>query len=239
MPEMTKGDPERDTSTDAAPEHTGEADCPACGHAAADHDGVVVGSRSWFWDKRIENVFLFLIPAAPLGYGVVQLIAPQVTVDLTDKQEKAINAVYNMPGGSASSVDAVRVALDNPSFMDRLIAAGPSLGFGLILAVVIYALWRIEINLSATGKYTEKDDRVLRKASKLMWNGFWVLLFLEIAVTVWWHDAPQSDHWWLSSVTTPFDNASMMALMASGVMAVIGRIYRSGARAYRELEKGV
>lgn len=233
MPEMTKEDPEPRSDTAA------DAKCANCGGTHGPKSVMTPGSRSWFWSKRLENMMLWFAPGAPLLVGTLQLIAPAVTVDLGDKDQAAVNGVYDMPGGSASTVERVTVYLDHPGVADRLIAAGPSLVFGMLLAFLAYALWRIEINLSATGKYTAKDGRVLAAAARWLWRGWFALMAAEIMVAYWFREAPNAEHWWLTSATTPFDTASLMTLMIAVVVGIVARIYRSGARAYAELEKAV
>lgn len=236
MPEMTKEDPEPQAD---APDPEACVRCGTVHGRRGDKDGPEPGSRSWFWAKRLENMMLWFAPGVPLMVGTWQLASPSVTVALDDKQQAAINGVYDMPGGSASTVERVTIYLDHPGVADRIVAAGPSLLFGALLAFVAYALWRIEINLSATGKYTPKDGKVLSAATRWLWRGWWALLAAEIAVSVWFRDVPSSDHWYLHSVATPFDNASWMTLVIVAVVGIVARIYRSGARAYAELEKGV
>jgi hypothetical protein len=237
MPDMTKQDPQPGSGDTAVAEP--DTACPDCGHDhTQDPKQLVPGSRSWFWAKRVENLALFLGPAIPLGIGVTQLIRPSVTVSLTDKQQAAIDGVYNMPGTDAS-VSRVIVLMDHPGFWDRLVAAGPALLLGLLLALLSYALWRIEINLSANGKYTDKDTTVLSSASRWLWHGWWFLIAAELTVTWWFRDAPASEHWWIASATTPFGNASLIALVVAGFMGVVARIYRNGAKAYAELERAV
>lgn len=235
MPDMTKQDPESQGSSTDAPQ---SGACPDCGHDHEEH-ALVPGSRSWFWSKRLEHVMLWLAPGGPLLMGAMQLWHPQVNVHLDGEEREAINRVYEMHGAGASTVRDVSVRLDDPSIADRLIAAGPSLLFGALLVFVAYALWRIEINLSATGRYTPKDGRVLSAASRWLWRGWWFLIAAEIGVSLWWRDVPASGDWFTRSVGTPFDHASLMTLMITAVVAIIARIYRNGARAYAELEKGV
>lgn len=241
MPEMTKGDPERDATTDAAPEPLeGDEVCDKCGKVHEVAYGPEPGSRRWFWYKRAENAMLFAAPAIPLALGIAQLIKPTVTVSLSDKQSAAVEQVYSVPGVGATAVDRVQVHLTDPSVADRLVTAGPALLFGLLLAFMAYALWRIEINLSANGKYTTKDAKVLSAAARWLWRGWWFLMGAELAVTFWFHDADGGDaSWWQHSVGTTFDQASLVTLVLTGFMGVVARIYRNGAKAYAELEKGV
>lgn len=239
MPEMTKGDPERDATTDAAPEPAEEL-CPDCGKPVHGKHALEPGSRSWFWAKRVENMMLFAAPAIPLALGIAQLVKPTVTVTLTDKQQAAVDRVYSVPGVGETSVDRVQVHLTDPSVADRLVTAGPALLFGLLIAFMAYALWRIEINLSANGKYTPKDAKVLSLAARWLWRGWWFLMGAEIAVTIWFRNADGGDAaWWQHTVGTTFDQASLVTLVLTGFMGVVARIYRNGAKAYAELEKGV
>lgn len=255
MPEMTKGTPEggdpmkdaqnavdnAEAAVQTAERKVAQAGkaCPDCGKVHGKGHGLAPGSRSWFWSKRIEHMMLWIAPGAPLLVGTTQLLRPQVTVTLDGKDRAAINRVYDMPGIDASTVRSVTVRLDDPGIVDRLIAAGPSLLFGALLMFVAYALWRIEINLSATGKYTPKDGRVLAAASRWLWHGWWFIIASELAIGFWWRDTPGTGTWYLSSVATPFDHASLMTLMITAVVAIITRIYRNGAKAYAELERAV
>lgn len=237
MPDMTKQTPEPEGSSTAVQ----DAPCEGCGdqHPPEEEKGLTPGSRSWFWAKRLENLMLFAGPAVPLALGVAQLIKPSMTVELTDKQADAVDAVYHV-GGNEATADRVQVFLTDPSVGDRLVAAGPSLLFGLLLAFVAYALWRIEINLSANGKYTAKDTKVLSLAARWLWTGWWFLIAAELSVAVWFRDADGGDaSWWQHSVGTPFDQGSLVALILTGFMGVVARIYRNGAKAYAELEKAV
>ena len=237
MPEMTKGDPERDTSADAAPEHTGEPDCPACGHPESDHLDPMPGTRRWFWRKRAENLLLIIGPLSAAGTAEGALWKPSVTTPLTDKQSAAINKAYEYAGAKPSTVDDVHVVFDHPSIGDRLVAAGPSLAFAILLGFLAYALWRIEINMSGNPRpYTAKDVTVFNRATRWLWTGWWVVFGLEIVGGVWYHYGP-SGGWFRSGAHVPLDGLSIIILGMSGVLAVVTRIYTTGGRAYAELEK--
>lgn len=200
----------------------------------------VVGTRKWFWMKRAENLMLFVAPAIPLLLGVTQLIRPSVTVELSSKQEAAVNAAYAMEGVGGASVQRVQVYLTDASIGDRLVTAGPALLFGALLAFVAYALWRIEINLSATGRFTPKDSQVFTLASRWLWRGWWFIITAELAVMIWFNDAERgSAAWWQHSVGTAFDQASIVTLVLTAFMGVVARIYHNGAKAYAELENAV
>lgn len=239
MPDITKpvqdGEPAEASEGECA-----DPECPRCGeHHAPVEDDLVPGSRRWFWYKRFENSMLFIAPAVPLFTGLAAFIQPQVTTPLTDRQAAAVNGAYEYATGKPSTVDQVRVVLDDPGIWDRLVSAGPALVFGALLAFMAYALWRIEINLSGNARpFTEKDDHVLWRASRWLWGGWWFLLVLEIAVGSWFHQGP-SGGWYRAGAHTPFDSGSFIVLVLSGFMGVVSRIYRTGARQYRELESGV
>lgn len=241
MPEMTKQDPDPE-SGGAAPAdgHTGGDDCPVCHHPEADHVDPMPGTRGWFWRKRAENLLLIVGPLLPAITAVGAIMTPSVTTPLTDKQSAAINKVYEYaPGAKASTVHDVTVRLDHPGIMDRLVAAGPSLAFAVLLTMLAYALWRIEINMSGNRRpYTEKDQRVFTRALRWVWTGWWVVFGLELLGGLWYHYGPTGG-WFRAGAHVPLDGLSVVILGLSGIMYVVARMYRTGRKAYEELEKGV
>lgn len=232
MRRMTKGDPEIDTAT--------EASCTDCGHAESEHHGAMPGTPRWFWRKRAENLLLIVGPLLPAVTAVGALWRPGVTTPLTDKQSAAINKVYEYaPGAKASTVHEVTVRLDHPGIMDRLVAAGPSLAFAVLLTMLAYALWRIEINMSGNRRpYTEKDQRVFARALRWVWTGWWVVLGLELLGGLWYHYGP-SGGWYRAGAHVPLDGLDIVILALSGVFYVVSRMYRTGRKAYEELEQAV
>lgn len=245
MPDMTKEDPEPEGGSTAvadAPEPVcdGKA-CAECGyhHHADEKHYAKRGSRRWFWRKRAENLLLIVGPIIPGATAVGALWRPSLDTPLTDKQAAAINGVYEYAGAKPSSVSDVHVVLDHPGIGDRLVAAGPSLAFTVLLALLAYALWRIEINMSAGSRpYTAKDAQVFRRATRWLWTGWWVVWGLEILGGIWYHYGP-SGGWWRAGAHVPMDGLSVIVLGLSGVLAVVTRMYTTGARQYAELEKGV
>jgi hypothetical protein len=245
MPDMTKEDPEPEGGSTAvadAPEPVCDGKvCTECGfhHHADEKHYAKRGSRRWFWRKRAENLLLIAAPLIPAGMAVAALLRPGVETPLTDKQAAAINGAYEYATGKPSTVRTVYVRMDDPSIGDRLVAAGPSLTFAVLLGLLAYALWRIEINMSAGARpYTAKDAQVFRRATRWLWTGWWVVLGTEILGSTWYHYGP-SGGWFRSGAHVPMDGVSLAVWGLSGMLAVVGRMYTTGARQYAELEKGV
>jgi hypothetical protein len=237
MPDMTKEDPE--PTGDTKTQRDGKP-CTECGvHHHGTRHAAKPGSRRWFWGKRVDNMLLSVGAMIPLGYGTGALLRPDITTPLTDKQKVAINGVYEYAGAKPSTVYEVVTRFDHPSIGDRLVAAGPCLGFAALLGFLIYALWRIEINMSAGGRpYTEKDARVFARARRWVWSGWWLIFGLETLGGIWYHYGP-SGGWFRAGAHVPLDGLSVVILGVSGLLAVVARMYTTGARAYAELEKGV
>lgn len=241
MPEMTKQEPEPESTGAARTDgHTGDENCPKCNHPEKDHVDPMPGTRRWFWRKRAENLLLIIGPLIPGGTALGAMWKPTVTTPLTDKQEAAINGVYEYaPGAKASTVHEVVVRIDHPGIGDRLVAAGPSLAFAVLLGLLAYALWRIEINMSGNRRpYTEKDQRVFSRAIRWVWTGWWVVFGLELLGGLWYHYGP-SGGWFRAGAHVPLDGLSIVILGLSGILYVVSRMYRTGRKAYEELEKAV
>lgn len=237
MPEMTKKDPEPGGDTEGCGEGR---TCDRCG---GQHKGAArypePGSRRWFWRKRADNLLLVVGPLVPAGYALGALLQPDIRTPLTHQQQVAINGVYEYAGSKPSTVYEVVTRIDHPGILDRLVAAGPSLAFAALLGFLAYALWRIEINMSAgTRPYTGKDARVFARAQRWLWTGWWIVFGLELAGSTWYHYGPTGG-WFRGGAHVPLDGLSVIILGVSGLLAVVARIYNTGGRAYAELEKAV
>lgn len=224
MAEPVKSDPQVDTPK-------GEP-CSNCGQ----RHKLQPGSKGWFWAKRVENLALFLVPSIPAVDAVAEFIAPQATVTLTDVQSDMLNKTFEA-GGSPSTVERVIVELDAPTLAERLASAAPSLLLAGLLAFVAYALWRIEINMTA-GKgqrpFTEKDGRILKRSSRFLYWGWFATIAVEAAGFLVLRLGPSDMEWGIPGVSS---EASLVILGLAILVGTMARVYYKGSQAYESLEK--
>jgi len=216
MPDMHKPDP---ATAD------GSGDCPV-------HPRTRTGSRSWFWMKRWDHSVLWLAPVLPLPGGIRQLFSPSLSVQVDDGKRAAMEQALSAQTGTKAEVTRVMFSPASASVMDRFLLAAPSLLLAVTLGIVSYGLWRVEINLSSTGRYTQKDLRCLTWASYAARVSIILQFALLVVISVrFGDDAYPGDQF---GVMTLF-----VALMVGGVLMVMLRAYRNGAAAWRELQEGV
>lgn len=189
------------------------------------------GSARWYGEKAFSHAALFLAPLVPLMNGISGLVRPTTNATLSDEQQHVLSKEF----GHGVTVEQVTVRLDGPSVLERIAVAAPSLVFGAILALLGYALWRIEINLSATGRYTPRDSKLLRRAAQWTWYGWWAVLALTLLGASLFSGLQGG------SKDFPFlaDPMLFFLFSVSAVMTVAHRVYLSGKKAWTELQEGV
>lgn len=103
------------------------------------------------------------------------------------------------------------------------------------LAVISYALWRVEVNLAANGAhpFTVKDQNVLSLAAAAPLAPMMLVVLLGLFSVKEMTHAQVQDSYDAGSVIL------MISLAASVMMASMRRIHCRGRHAYEELEKGV
>ncbi|MFE9250706.1 hypothetical protein [Streptomyces sp. NPDC007088] len=206
--------------------------CGECGHTHARAIGPQPGTRRWFAYKAGTNLMLAIVPVLPLVKGITNLIHPSAEVDLTGAQREALNAQFEVSGHTATTVRQVTVELDHPSLMDRLVAAGPSLLLAGLLLFLAYALWRIEINMTAGPQqrpFTEKDQRVLSRAAQYLWGFWWAFLALEAF-------GFRALHLGGTGAAGSLTSGSIVVLGLSVLVGSFARTYRKGRTAYNEMQ---
>lgn len=227
MPDLSKpAPPSQDDSSSPHPD-----ECPV-------HSSSTIpfpAGSPWWWFLMVgRNSFLVLGVVAPLLAAARAFLHPTATVELDRPQREVLTRVY---AEHHSSVTHVRLRFTDPSFADRFMAAMPSLVFAVVFAAIAYALWRVEVNLSTTGRYTPKDTRVLALVEKWLWLGWVVVLVAEVAVAPWaggsWLSASSHDDGAFSG------KASLVILLLNGVYSAAYRIYLSGKKSWQELQEGV
>lgn len=193
-----------------------------------------VGSRKWVAFKAVQNLFLLGAPLVLLWLSVKAFIWPEISVEVEGRYARDVGQVFYYRDGADFTATQVRVLLDDPAFLDRLIVAAPGLAFTVIVGYLSYALWRIEINITGHHRpFTERDAQVLRRATAGVIHGFWGLVVLELLSVAWftWGATGQAH--------TALDRVSSFALLLGAFLAVLSRIYRKAWRQAAELEQGV
>ena len=223
-PEPVQGDPTK---------------CVRCGES---HEGAVgprAGTRGWWWLKRLENLPLFAVPCIPLVTAVQEFLAPRMMVRAQGVQGERVNGVYDYAPGVASHVSHLVVRLDAPALVDRVVFALPSVVFAALLAMVSYALWRVEINMTGhTRAYTDKDAQVLGRTDKWLFSGWVAVIALELGASLWFQ-RQVGDGTSSFPVGIHHDASSLRVRAMVAMMSEMGRVYARGRRAHQELEQGV
>jgi hypothetical protein len=211
-----------------APEH------PVCENCGKRHDPLSASQdRGWWFRTAMNNFGLAIVPALPLGWGVLNFITPTADVKLDGGQRQTVNSAFELTDERATTVRRVVVELDHPSIWDRLVAAGPSLVLAVLLAFLAYALWRIEVNTTAgphQRPFTEKDERYLKRSGRSLWALWYVLMLVELLGGLALHLGGEA-------FVGPVSAGSLIVLGLATLVTVFARVYRKGSKAYADLEK--
>lgn len=190
-------------------------------------------TRGWWVRKAVRDGSPpVLVAALPLINGVLEFIRPTADVKLSGAQRAELNSHFELEGGPATTVRRVVVEVDHVTVWDRLVAAGPSLLLAGLLLLLAYALWRVEVNMTAgphQRPFTQKDERYLYRTAHWLLS-LWVFfaaaeLFGGLALGVG------------GGFVGGMSAGSFVVLGLAVLVRSFARAYRKGRKAYEELER--
>lgn len=202
---------------------------------AADDAEPTSKQRSWWVLTGLGNIGLILVPAFPAVDAVREFASPSANVRLTDEQREAVSGL-TLDGHPSASLRRGVFVLDDPSIAERLLAAAPSALLCAMILTIAWALWRIEVNMTAgphQRPFTEKDERVLTRVSRSLWMWWFAFLAVEVAGIT---GAIKL----LGARGGYFGPVADVTFIVLGLMLLFtqfARVYRKGRAAYNDLEK--
>ncbi len=185
--------------------------------------------------RLASRLILLVVPLMALITGVQQLLSPLGSVELNTAQRTAVAQAYGAVPGQTPTRLSLR--LDDPALWERLVAAAPGLAMGAALALLAYALWRIETHLDAGGSpFTARAQGTYTRANLALTICWALTLVVYIAPLVMVVDTGGGRPDVLGFYA---DQARTLTMMAAGVSIIsmtMHRVYQRGRIASDELE---
>lgn len=191
--------------------------------------------RRWWVFTALRNIGLLLVPAFPAINAVREFRSPSANLRLTDEQREAV-AGLSWEGHADASVRRVTVVLEDPALAERVLAALPSALLALMVLSIAWALWRIEVNMTAgphQRPFTQKDERVLARVSRSLLAWWFVFLVVELAGIAGVMTMLEAEGGYFG----PVGDVTFIIFGLSMLFAQFARVYRKGRAAYNDLEK--
>lgn len=203
---------------------------------AADDDAEPTSKdRKWWVMTGVANAGLVMVPLFPAIDAVQEFVSPSANVRLSDEQREAASALI-LEGHPDASLRRGTFVLEDPSIGERLLAAAPSALLAAMMLTIAWALWRIEVNMTAgphQRPFTEKDGRVLARVSRSLWAWWFVFLVVEVAGYTGAVKMLGAD----GGHFGPVGDVTFIIFGLSLLFAQFARVYRKGRAAYNDLEK--